>query len=146
MVPALPGVRGRLCDPSYWNGGIWGWLVNREPPKGSKWPAEGLHYTWGFNSGWCTPRFLLKQTEFQSAWVCMAAWCRARGRIWLLAATVLGLTRPREEECLFCFRTWDKIPNGIPTFLPSVRRPFKQNKQNKATKSFWIIFLFDSFI
>ena len=26
-------------------------LVDREPPKGSKWPAEGLHYTWGSTRG-----------------------------------------------------------------------------------------------
>ena len=40
-----------LCNPSYWDGGIWGWHVEREPPKGSKWPAEGLHYTWGSTRG-----------------------------------------------------------------------------------------------
>ena len=37
----LLGVRGGLCNPSYWDGGIRGWLVDREPPKGSKWPTEG---------------------------------------------------------------------------------------------------------
>ena len=36
--------------------------------KGSKWPAEGLHYTWGG----VQPRFLQGQTEFQSAWVQLA--------------------------------------------------------------------------
>ena len=25
--------------------------MDREPPKGSKWPAEGLHYTWGSTRG-----------------------------------------------------------------------------------------------
>ena len=25
--------------------GVYGWLVDREPPKGLKGPAEGLHYT-----------------------------------------------------------------------------------------------------
>ena len=44
-------VRGRLCNPSYKAGGILGWLVDREPPKGSKWPAGGLHYTWGSTRG-----------------------------------------------------------------------------------------------
>ena len=45
MVSILE-VCGGLCNPSYRDGGILGWLVNREPPKGSKWPAEGPHYTW----------------------------------------------------------------------------------------------------
>ena len=44
-VRTILGVRGGLCNPSYWDGGIWGWLVDREPPKGSKWLAEGPHYT-----------------------------------------------------------------------------------------------------
>ena len=45
-----------------------------------------------------TPGFLQGQTEFQIAWVwvCMAAWCQARCRVQFLAATVLGLTWPRE--------------------------------------------------
>ena len=46
-----PGVRSGLCNPSYWDGGILGWLMDREPPKGSKWPAKGLHYTWGSTRG-----------------------------------------------------------------------------------------------
>ena len=25
--------------------------MDREPPKGLKWPAEGLHYTWGLTRG-----------------------------------------------------------------------------------------------
>ena len=25
--------------------------MDREPPKGSKWPAEGPHYTWGSTKG-----------------------------------------------------------------------------------------------
>ena len=25
--------------------------MDREPPKGLKWPAEGLHYTWGSTRG-----------------------------------------------------------------------------------------------
>ena len=25
--------------------------MDREPPKGSKWPAEGPHYTWGSTRG-----------------------------------------------------------------------------------------------
>ena len=32
---------------------------DREPPKGSKWPAEGPHYTWGSTRGsahtWVSP-------------------------------------------------------------------------------------------
>ena len=47
----LLGVRGRFCNPSYWDGGIWGWLVDRKPPKGSNWPAEGPHYNWGLTRG-----------------------------------------------------------------------------------------------
>jgi len=33
------------------NGGILGWFVDREPPKGLKWPVEGLNYTWGSTLG-----------------------------------------------------------------------------------------------
>ena len=38
-------------------------------------------------------------------------------------------------ECVFCSAKWGKINNGIPTFLPSGRGPFKQNKtvQNSLT-------------
>ena len=49
FVVAL-GVHGGLCNPSYWDGGILGWLVDREPPNGSKWPAEGAHYTCGLHT------------------------------------------------------------------------------------------------
>ena len=35
-VGTILGVRGGLCNPSYWDGDISGWLVNREPPKGLK--------------------------------------------------------------------------------------------------------------
>ena len=35
------------CNPSYWDTGIRGWLVDKESAKGLKWPAEDLHYTWG---------------------------------------------------------------------------------------------------
>ena len=47
----VPGVCGGLCNPSYWDGGIWGWPLNIEPPKGLKWPVEGPHYTWGSTRG-----------------------------------------------------------------------------------------------
>ena len=30
-------------------------LVDREPPKGSKWPAEGPHYTRGSTRGGAVP-------------------------------------------------------------------------------------------
>ena len=39
-----------------------------------------------------TPRFLRGQTEFQSAWVRVAAWCWARRRVRIPAATMLGTT------------------------------------------------------
>ena len=49
--------------------------MNTESAKGSKWPAELLHYAWGFvRSNVCTPRFLQGQTEFKSTEVSVAAW------------------------------------------------------------------------
>ena len=51
----------------------------------------------------CTPGFLQGQTEFQSAWVHVAAWCRARRRVRFPAAVVLGLTRPREVGTFVLF-------------------------------------------
>ena len=76
--------------------------MDREPPKGSKWPAEGPHYTWGSTRG--TPGFLWEQTEFQIAWVRIADWCEARCQVPFLAAAVLGLTWPTEEVGTFALR------------------------------------------
>ena len=45
------GVYGWLCNASYLDNGILGWLVDREPPKGLKWPAKSPHYTWGSTRG-----------------------------------------------------------------------------------------------
>ena len=42
----MSGVRGGLCNPSYWEDGFWGWPVDREPVWGWKQPSEGPHYTW----------------------------------------------------------------------------------------------------
>ena len=42
----LSGVRGGLCNPSYWEDGFWGWPEDREPVWGWKQPSEGPHYTW----------------------------------------------------------------------------------------------------
>ena len=50
-----------------------------------------------------TPGFLWGQTEFQSAWVCVAAWCQARWRVWFPVVAVLGLTRPREVGTFVLF-------------------------------------------
>ena len=50
-----------------------------------------------------TPGFLRGQTEFQSAWVRVAAWCRARRRVRSPAAAVLGLTWPREVGTFVLF-------------------------------------------
>ena len=100
----LPGVRGGLCNPSYWDGGIWGWLVDREPPKGSKWPAEGPHYTWGLTRGGAHTR-----VPPGADWIpiclgprgCLVCWARR----WVRspAAAVLGLTRPREVGTFVLF-------------------------------------------
>ena len=51
----------------------------------------------------CTPGFLRGQTEFQSAWVHVAARCQARRRVRSPAAKVLGLTRPREVGTFVLF-------------------------------------------
>ena len=74
--------------------------MDREPPKGLKWPAEGLHYTWGLTRGSAHTR---GQTEFQCAWVHVAAWYGASRQVQYLAAEVLGLTRPREVETFVLF-------------------------------------------
>ena len=109
-----------LCNPSYWDGGIWFWLVHREPYKGSKWPAEGLHYTWGSTRGRQCPRVPL-------------------GTDWI--PIFLGL-----HGCLVSSQALGSIPGsqGVSIdpdmrqnpwldthFLPSGRCPFKQNKTNK---------------
>ena len=85
--PKIPGVRGGLCNPSYWDGGIWGWLVDREPPKGSKWPAEGPHNTWGSSRGG-----VHTQVPPGADWIPIC-----------LAAAVLGLTWPREVGMFVLF-------------------------------------------
>ena len=102
------------------------WLVDKEPAKGSKWLAEVPHYTWGSTRGslytQITPRRRLN---------CLAAWCRIKNQDWFPEAAVWELTSPM-EKVLFCSRTWGKIPiDGIPTFHPLGRGPFKQNKTNK---------------
>ena len=50
-----------------------------------------------------TPGFLWGQTEFQSAWVRVAAWCRARRWVRSSAAAMLGLTQPREVRTFVIF-------------------------------------------
>ena len=50
-----------------------------------------------------TPGFLRGQTEFQSTWVHVAAWCRARHQVQSPAAAVLGLTGPREVGMFVLF-------------------------------------------
>ena len=50
-----------------------------------------------------TPGFLKGQTEFQSAWVRMAAWCLARRQVRSPAAAVLGLTWLREVVTFVLF-------------------------------------------
>ena len=81
-----------------------------------------------------TPGFLRGQTEFQSAWVRVAAWWRARRRVRISAAAVLGLTRPREVGTFVLFPDVRQNPLWDTHFLPSGRRPYKQtNKQTKLT-------------
>ena len=59
----LSGVRGGLCNPSYWEDGFWGWPEDREPVWGWKQPSEGPHYTWeqlechDCSQGWSGPGF-----------------------------------------------------------------------------------------
>ena len=78
-----------------------------------------------------TPGFLRGQTEFQSAWVRVAAWWRARRRVRISAAAVLGLTRPREVGTFVLFPDVRQNPLWDTHFLPLGRRPYKQNKQTK---------------
>ena len=39
----LQEVRGGLCNPSYWDGGIWGWLEDETPPWRLLGPLEWSH-------------------------------------------------------------------------------------------------------
>jgi len=41
----IPGVRGGLCNPSYWDGGVWGWLEDGSPPWRLLVPLWWLHLT-----------------------------------------------------------------------------------------------------
>ena len=43
----VSGIRGGCCNPSYWEDRIGGWPLCRRSAKGSKWLAEGPHYTSG---------------------------------------------------------------------------------------------------
>ena len=83
-----PGVRGRLCNPSYWDGGIWGWLMDREPPKTQNDLQRVCTIPEVRLGSVCITGLLWDQTEFQSAWVCVAAWFQARGQVWFLSAAV----------------------------------------------------------
>ena len=78
----------------------------------------------------CTPGFLQGQTEFQSAWVGMAAWCPVRRLVQFPAAAVLGLTWLKEVLRNVCSvpECEKKSLMGYP-LLPSGRCPFKQNKK-----------------
>ena len=51
----------------------------------------------------CAHWLLWGQTEFQSAWVRVAAWCQARRQVRFLVAAVLGLTWPREVGTFVLF-------------------------------------------
>ena len=46
-IRPLSGIRGGCCNPSYWEDRIGGWPLCRRSAKGSKWLAEGPHYTSG---------------------------------------------------------------------------------------------------
>ena len=72
--------------------------MNRKPPKGLKWLAEGLHYTWGLTRDGAHSQVLPGgQAEFQYAW------CQARHQVQFLAAAMLGLTWPRKVGTLVLF-------------------------------------------
>ena len=43
----LSGIRGGCYNRSYWEDRIGGWPLCRRSAKGSKWLAEGPHYTSG---------------------------------------------------------------------------------------------------
>ena len=43
--------------------------MDREPPKGSKWPAEGLHYIWGSIPGADSPMGRLNSNLLRFAWL-----------------------------------------------------------------------------
>ena len=50
-------------------------IVNRDPAKGLKWPAEGSHYTWGLNRDGTHTKIPLGHNDFQFAEVCGAVLC-----------------------------------------------------------------------
>ena len=51
----------------------------------------------------CLRGILRGLTEFQTAWVRLAAWCQARCRVRFLAAAILGLTWPGEVGTFVLF-------------------------------------------
>ena len=122
-LPEVPP--GRLCNPTYWDDGIWGWLVDREPLKA--W--HGLQRVRTIPGVWPwavrTLGFLREQTEFQSTWVRVAAWCWTRHRIRFPVAAMLGLTRPREVGTFVLF-----LDVGIPTSF--LREGIHSKKQTSS--------------
>ena len=96
--------------------------MDREPPKGSKWPAEGLHYTWG------STRVTVQSNLPGSAWLLGVEQRQVR----YPAAAVLRLTWPREVGTFVLFPDVRQNPLWDTHFLPSRRRPFKAKKQKLA--------------
>ena len=74
----LPEVSGRFCNPCYLDSGILGRDVDREFPKGSKWPADGPHFTWGSTRGIVHIQILLKADRIQSVWFPVPALYQAK--------------------------------------------------------------------
>ena len=91
------GIRGGCCNPSYWEDRIGGWPLCRRSAKGSKWLAEGPHYTSILVGGRCGPRPPRGQTQFESCRgprSCRTSSPKTGSPLWVRfpAAAVLGLT------------------------------------------------------
>ena len=41
-IPKWPGVRGGICNPSYWDGGVWGWLKSSLEAAGALGAAASI--------------------------------------------------------------------------------------------------------
>ena len=139
------GVRGRLCNPSYWDDGIWGWLENRSPPWRLLVPLGRPHLILelipsplGAQVGPGLGVVVIRspfQTKFQFCWVPRIGGVKSQllcgvrielavgslpypGMIRIPGSVLDETGNYLNSQFVSPVWTWGKIPLGIPTFLP----------------------------
>ena len=137
------GVRGGLCNPSYWEDGFWGWPEDREPVWGRKQPSEGLHYTWeqlechdcsqgrggpGSSRGRRKSNLL---SSGQSVVLTYSCYCGVRIWTGLGGRNVCSVPRFSTWKGVYQrqARTWGKIPKKTGYPLSYLREGVHKNKQ-----------------